>query len=393
MGIPAILRRKNSHVDSRGWADLFSGSFGIRPKRIDPLIVGITLALSLGGVVVVFSASGVMAENKFTNSTYYLQRQITWLLLGIGVMMVGASIDYGRWKRWIPVIVAGCVAGLLLVLAFGPQINGARRWLTFGYFSIQPTEMAKLAVVLYLAGFLSSPSRRVTDWKRGFLPPVAIVGMVCGLIVVEPDLGSTVVISLVFVGMMYLAGARVRHLAYLGLPMVVGLLALIWRSPERWERMTTFLNPFRDREGGGYQLVQSLLALENGGLFGVGLGQGKQKLLYLPEGHTDFVLALVGEELGLIGTSGLLALFAVLVCKGFRVAALAPDVFGRYLALGITMLLGVQALINAGVVSGILPTKGLTLPLVSYGGSSLLVTMLAIGILLSIARQGRAGPD
>ncbi len=391
MGISSLLRRKNSHNDSRAWADLFPGNFGITPKRIDPLIVGITLALSLGGLVMVFSASGVMAENKFTNATYYLQRQIVWMLLGFGVLLVGSFIDYGQWKRWVLMIVVGCVAGLLLVLGVGPQINGARRWLTFGFFSLQPTEMAKLGVVVYLAAFLSKPNRRVTDWQRGFLPPVAVVGMICGLIVVEPDLGSTVVIGLVFVGMMYLAGARVRHLAYLVIPMIVGLLSLIWMSPERWERMTTFLNPFEYREGAGYQLVQSILALENGGLFGVGLGQGKQKLLYLPEGHTDFVLALVGEELGLIGTAGLLALFAILVCKGFRVAALAPDIFGRYLALGITMLLGIQALINAGVVSGMLPTKGLTLPLVSYGGSSLLATMLAIGILLSIARQGRAG--
>ncbi|MDH3504421.1 MAG: putative lipid II flippase FtsW [Nitrospirota bacterium] len=392
MGIPAILRRKNSHVDSRAWANLFPRNLGTGSKRIDPLIVGITLALSFGGLVMVFSASGVMAENKFTNSTYYLQRQIVWILLGFGILLIGSLIDYGQWKRWIPMVVGGCVVGLLLVLAVGPQINGARRWLALGFFSIQPTEMAKLAVVLYLAAFLSNPHRRVTDLQRGFLPPVAMVGMICGLIVVEPDLGSTIVISLVFVGMMYLAGARVRHLAYLGLPMLMGVLSLIWMSPERWERMTTFMNPFADRQGAGYQLVQSILALENGGLFGVGLGQGKQKLLFLPEGHTDFVLALVGEELGLIGTAGLLGLFAILVCKGFRVAALAPDLFGRYLALGITMLLGIQALINAGVVSGLLPTKGLTLPLVSYGGSSLLVTMLAIGILLSVARQGRAGP-
>ena len=392
MGIPVIFRRKNSHVESRAWADLFPGNLGIGSRRIDPLIVGITLALSLGGLVMVFSASGVMAENKFTNATYYLQRQIVWMLLGFGVLLVGSFIDYRQWKRWIPMVVGGCIVGLLLVLAVGPQINGARRWLALGFFSIQPTEMAKLAVVLYLAAFLANPQRRVTDWQRGFLPPVAMVGIMCGLIVVEPDLGSTVVISLVFVSMMYLAGARVRHLAYLGGPMILGVGALIWMSPERWERMTTFMNPFADRQGAGYQLVQSILALENGGLFGVGLGQGKQKLMFLPEGHTDFVLALVGEELGLMGTCGLLALFAILVCKGFRVAALAPDLFGRYLALGITMLLGIQALINAGVVSGLLPTKGLTLPLVSYGGSSLLVTMLALGILLSVARQGRAGP-
>ena len=387
-----LLRRKNGHRDSRAWADLFQADIALGRRRIDPLILGITVALSLGGLVMVFSASGVVAEMKYADSTYYLQRQIVWLILGFGVLFVGSQIDYLQWKSWVPWIMVGCVGGLLLVLAVGPQINGARRWLTFGFFSIQPTEMAKLAVVMYLAAFLSNPDRRITDWRRGFLPPVVVVSCLCVLIVVEPDLGSTVVISLVFVCMMYVAGARLRHLACLGLPMLLGFLSLIVASPERWERFTTFLNPFQDREGAGYQLVQSLLALENGGVFGVGLGQGKQKLLYLPEGHTDFVLALVGEELGLIGTLGVLALFIILVFKGFRVAALAPDVFGRFLALGITMLLALQAMINAGVVSGMLPTKGLTLPLVSYGGSSLLTTMLAIGILLSIARQGRASP-
>ncbi|MEX0830411.1 MAG: putative lipid II flippase FtsW [Nitrospirales bacterium] len=392
MSLPMLLRRKNAHRDSRAWADLFQGHMALGRRRIDPLIVGITIALSLGGLIMVFSASGVVAEMKYSDSTHYLQRQIIWMVLGFGVLFAGAQIDYQQWKEWVPWIVMGCVGGLLLVLVFGLQINGARRWLTFGYFSIQPTEMAKLAMVLYLAAFLSNPNRRVTDWRRGFLPPVVVVGSVCFLIVVEPDLGSIVVIGLVFVCMMYLAGARIRHLACLSLPMVLGFLALIVFSPERWERITTFLNPFQDREGAGYQLVQSLLALENGGIFGVGLGQGKQKLLYLPEAHTDFVLALVGEELGLMGTLGLLGLFVILVFKGFRVAALAPDMFGRCLALGITLLLTLQAMINAGVVSGMLPTKGLTLPLVSYGGSSLLTTMLAIGILLNIARQGRASP-
>ncbi len=386
------LGRKNAHRDSRAWADLFQSHLVLGRRRIDPLILGITVALSLGGLVMVFSASGVVAEMKYADATYYLQRQIVWMAAGFAVLFAGSLIDYHQWKPWVPWIVLSCIGGLLLVLVFGPYINGARRWLTFGFFSIQPTEMAKLAVVLYLAAFLANPDRRVTDWRRGFLPPVVLVTGLCILIVVEPDLGSIVVIGLVFVSMMYLAGARLQHLAVLALPMIVGFLSLIMMSPERWERFTTFLNPFQDREGAGYQLVQSLLALENGGIFGVGLGQGKQKLLYLPEGHTDFVLALVGEELGLIGTLGLLGLFVILVLKGFRVAALAPDVFGRFLALGITLLLSVQAMINAGVVTGILPTKGLTLPLVSYGGSSLLTTMLAIGILLSVARQGRASP-
>jgi cell division protein FtsW len=392
VNVATFLRRKNAHRDSRAWADLFQGNMAHGRRWVDPLILGITVALSLGGLVMVFSASGVVAEMKYGDSTHYLQRQIVWIVLGFGVLFVGSQIDYRQWKQWVPWIVLGCVGGLLLVLAVGPQIHGARRWLTFGFFSIQPTEMAKLAVVLYLAAFLANPNRRITDWRRGFLPPVVVVSSLCFLIVVEPDLGSIVVIGLVFVCMMYMAGARLRHLACLALPMMLGFLALIVISPERWERLTSFLNPFQDREGAGYQLVQSLLALENGGVFGVGLGQGKQKLLYLPEGHTDFVLALVGEELGLIGTLGLLGLFVILVLKGFRVAALASDVFGRFLALGITMLLAMQAMINAGVVSGMLPTKGLTLPLVSYGGSSLLTTMLAIGILLSIARQGRAGP-
>jgi len=388
--MPMLLGRKNAHRDSRAWADLFPEDMALGWRRIDPLILGITVALSLGGLVMVFSASGVVAEMKYADSTYYLQRQIVWMILGFGVLFAGSHFDYRQWKQWVPWIVAACLGGLLLVLAVGPQINGARRWLTFGFFSVQPAEMVKLAVVLYLAAFLANPNRRITDWRRGFLPPVAVVGGLCAFIVVEPDLGSIVVIGSVFVCMMYVAGARLQHLAYLGLSMLLGGFVLIVTSPERWERLTTFLNPFQDRQGAGYQLVQSLLALENGGIFGVGLGQGKQKLLYLPEGHTDFVLALLGEELGLIGTLGVLALFAILVFKGFRVAALAPDMFGRFLALGITMLLAIQAMINAGVVSGMLPTKGLTLPLVSYGGSSLLTTMLAIGILLNIARQGPA---
>ncbi len=387
-----LLKRRNAHKDRRAWADLFQGPVVLGRRRVDPLILGITVALSLGGLIMVFSASGVVAEMKHQDATFYLQRQIVWMVLGFSVLFVGATIDYRKWKPWVPWIVMGCICALLLVLVFGREVKGAQRWLTLGLFSIQPAEVAKLAVVLYVAAFLANSDRRITDWRRGFLPPVAVVSALCFLIVIEPDLGSIVVIGLVFVCMMYLAGARVRHLACLGLPMILGFLALIVFSPERWERFTTFLNPFQDPQDAGYQLVQSLWALENGGIFGVGLGHGKQKLLYLPEGHTDFVLALIGEELGLIGTLGLLGLFVILVCKGFRVAALAPDVFGRFLALGITLLLTLQAMINAGVVSGMLPTKGLTLPLVSYGGSSLLTTMFAIGILLSIARHGRTGP-
>lgn len=386
MGLTSLLRRRNAHRDLSVWADLFQDRTTVGRQRADPLILGITLAIALGGIVMVFSASGVLGET----STYYLQRQILWMILGFGVLFGAMNIPYEKWKDWVPLIILLCVGSLVMVLVMGTVVNRARRWLSFGVLSVQPTEMAKLGIVLYLAAYLSNPNRKMTDWRQGLLPPLLVVGVICALIVVEPDLGSTVVIGLVFLGMMYLAGARIRHLAVLGVPLVAGFLALIWISPERIERLMTFWDPWPVRDGPGYQLVQSLISLKHGGLFGVGLGQGQQKLLYLPEGHTDFVFALVGEELGLMGTSGLLALFAILVFKGFRVAALAPDLFGRYLALGITLLVGLQALINVGVVCGMLPTKGLTLPLVSYGGSSLLTTMLAIGILLSIARQGRA---
>ena len=248
-----LLRRRNAHQDSRAWADLFQEHMALGRRRIDPLILGITIALSMGGLIMVFSASGVVAEMKYSDSTHYLQRQIVWMVLGFCLLFVGAQIDYRQWKPWVPWIVGACVAGLLLVLAFGPQINGARRWLTFGFFSIQPTEMAKLAVVLYLAAFLANPNRRVTDWRRGFLPPVVVVSGLCFFIVVEPDLGSIVVIGLVFVCMMYLAGARTWPF---GLFRVADdpwfSCAHCSSAQSDGSDLRHSLNPFQDREGARY---------------------------------------------------------------------------------------------------------------------------------------------
>ena len=381
------MRRKNTSTGSSSWADLFDQPYVIKSGSLDGVILGVTISLTLSGLIMVFSASGIMAETRFSESTYFLQRQGIWLVLGFVVMFLTARLDYAVWKSLAPKVLGGCAGLLLLVLFIGSEVNGARRWLHVVWFSVQPSELTKIAVVFYLASYLAKPGLRMTEWRTGFLPPVAVVGLLCALIVVEPDLGSSVVLGLVLLGMLYLGGARYRHLLGMGLLLVPVVGGLILKSPERWERVVSFWNPWQDSTGSGYQLVQSFLALEHGGVFGVGLAQGKQKLLYLPESHTDFVLALVGEELGLIGTTALLVLFAVLVLKGFRVAAQAPDLFGRYLALGITLLLGIQVLMNAGVVSGLLPTKGLTLPLVSYGGSSLLTSMMAIGVLLSVSRQ------
>ena len=386
------MRRKNTSMVPLNWSDLFDYRHRYHGKSLDGFILGVVVALTLIGLIMVFSASGVMAETRFRESTYFLQRQGIWLLLGFVILFVTARVDYGIWQSLTPKILIGCVGLLLLVLFIGSEVNGARRWLHLGWFSIQPSELAKLAVVFYLAMYLSKPELRLQDWRNGFLPPVLVVGVMGGLILIEPDFGSAVVIGTVMGGLLYLAGARYLHLIGLGLLFVPPMAGLVWRSPERMERLVSFWNPWVDATGAGYQLVQSFLALQQGGVFGVGLAQGRQKLLYLPEGHTDFVLALVGEELGLIGTTTLLVLFAVLVIKGFRVAAKARDHFGRYLALGITLLLGVQALMNAGVVSGLLPTKGLTLPFVSYGGSSLLTSMLAIGVLLSVASHREVNP-
>ncbi|MBM4124968.1 MAG: stage V sporulation protein E, partial [Nitrospira sp.] len=232
---------------------------------------------------------------------------------------------------------------------------------------------------------------RVTEFATGFLPPLLVVGVLAGLVLLQPDLGTVVVIGLVTLGLLFLAGARLLHLFGL-VPIVVPAVAvLIWKSPYRLQRLMTFLDPMRDPTGAGFQVNQSFLAFGSGGLFGVGLGEGEQKLFFLPEAHTDFVLALAGEELGLVGTSAIMLLYAILVLKGFQIASRAREPFGRHLALGITLLIGLQALINAGVVTGMLPTKGLTLPLVSYGGSSLMVNLLAIGILLSISRDRQGG--
>ena len=380
------MRRKNTSRLSSSWSDLFDHPNRRPGGSFDGVILGVVVALTLIGLVMVFSASGVLAETRFRDSTYFLQRQGIWLTLGFLILFVTARLDYGLWQSLTSQLLACCVALLVLVLFIGVEVNGARRWLHATWFSIQPSELTKLAVVLYLAAYIAKPGFRIHEWRAGFLPPVLVVGSLCVLIVIEPDFGSAVVVGTVMLGLLYLAGARYLHLLGLLLLLVPVIGGLVARSPERWERLVSFWDPWLDASGSGYQLVQSFLALEHGGVFGVGLAQGRQKLLYLPEGHTDFVLALVGEELGLIGTTALLVLFGVLVVKGFRVAAQARDTFGRYLALGITLLLGVQVLMNAGVVCGLLPTKGLTLPFVSYGGSSLLTSMMAIGLLLSVAR-------
>lgn len=363
-----------------------------RPSA-DGTVLVITVVLALIGLVMVFSASGVVAGNRFHDAIYFLKRQVAWLLFGFILLQIASHLDYLMWRKLaLPILI---MTAVLLILVLIPSIGfaakGARRWLKMGPISIQPAEMVKLVVVLYVAAYLTHKGDRVKEFTRGFLPPFIIVGLLSALVLLQPDLGTVVVIGTVTLGLLFLAGARLLHLsALLPLLLLAGGL-MIWKSPYRLQRMLTFLDPMKDPMGAGFQVNQSFLAFGSGGPFGVGLGAGKQKLFFLPEAHTDFVLALVGEELGLVGTAAIMLLFGVLIMKGFHIAGRAQDPFGRHLALGITLLIGAQALINAGVATGLLPTKGLTLPLVSYGGSSLLINLLAIGILLSISRDRQRG--
>jgi cell division protein FtsW len=372
-----------------------SGQRSGRRVAMDPALLAVTLVLALVGLVMVFSASAVVAGNRFQDPWYYLKRQLAWLAVGLVLMHLASRLDYTVWRKAAVPILA--VNVMLLVLVLMPSVGiiakGARRWLQVGSIHVQPAELAKLASVIYLSAYLAKKSDKITQFARGLLPPIIVVGSLGGLVLLEPDLGTVVVLGLVMFTLLFLGGAKIQHLLTLGLCTLPVVLVLILRSDYRRQRLLTFLSPWKDASDAGFQITQSFLAFGSGGLFGVGLGEGKQKLFFLPEAHTDFVLALIGEELGLAGTALIILLFALFVIKGFHVANRARVPFGRYLGMGITLLIGVQALVNAGVVTGLLPTKGLTLPFVSYGGSSLVASLLAVGILLSISRDRQGGRE
>lgn len=362
---------------------------------MDHTLLMIMIALTLVGLVMVFSASAVVATNRFQDSGYFLKRQLAWMTFGLLLMHVSSRIDYIWWKRlWLPLLgLTVTLLAMVLIPSIGVAAKGARRWLSLGPFAVQPAEIAKLVAVIYLAAYLARKEERLTDFWIGLVPALCVVGVLSGLILLEPDLGTVVVMGSVTIGMLFLGGARLSHLLSLGLCAVPAVLALALGRSYRRDRLMTFLDPWKDASDTGFQITQSFLAFGSGGLFGVGLGEGKQKLFFLPEAHTDFVLALVGEELGLVGTAVVILLFAIFVVRGFQISARARMPFGRFLGMGITLLIGTQALINACVVTGLLPTKGLTLPFVSYGGSSLVVCMLGVGILLSISRDRQAGRE
>ncbi len=369
-----------------------------RPSKrvsMDHTLLMITIVLALIGLVMVFSASAVMAGSRFHDAGYFLKRQVVWLVVGLLLMQVMSRIDYVWWKRLaIPLLgVTVLLLALVLVPSIGVAAKGGRRWLHAGPVLVQPAELAKLVLLMYVAAYMAKREDTITRFVGGLLPLLVVFGVVGSLVLLERDLGTVVVMGVTVMGLLFLGGARISHLVWLGLAGLAAVTVLVLGSSFRLQRVMVFLAPWKDPTNAGFQITQSFLAFGHGGLFGVGLGEGRQKLFFLPEAHTDFVLALVGEEIGLIGTAGIILLFALFVVRGFHIAARARMPFGRYLGMGITLLIGVQALINACVVTGLVPTKGLTLPFVSYGGSSLTTCMAGVGILLNISRDRRSGPD
>jgi len=387
------MSRKGNEAGTLALPWSFSRDRAASRPSADGTVLIVAVILTLIGLVMVFSASGVVAGNRFHDAIYFLKRQIAWLLFGFILLQLASRLDYLVWRKLaVPILAVTCVLlVLVLIPSIGVAVKGARRWLKLGPISLQPAEMVKLVAVFYVAAYLTNKGERIKEFKAGFLPPLLVVGLLSGLVLLQPDLGTVVVVGAVTLGLLFLGGARLLHLSGLIPMFLIAVGLLIWKSPYRLQRLLIFLDPTKDPTGAGFQVNQSFLAFGSGGPFGVGLGAGKQKLYFLPEAHTDFVLALVGEELGLVGTTAVMLLFAILIMKGLKIAGRAQDPFGRHLAYGITLLIGAQAMINASVATGLLPTKGLTLPLVSYGGSSLLVNLLAIGILLSISRDRQGG--
>jgi cell division protein FtsW len=368
----------------------------VRREQIDKWLFGATLALCLLGAVMIFSASAVTAKEQYGHSYYFVLRQAVWLLAGLAGMFALMKLDYHKLRKPAVVYTVICGVLVLLVLAlFVSKSHATHRWIRLGPIGIQPSELAKLGAILYLAWFLDLRRRgatrlnfRTDDLLQTILPAVAPVLVCVGLIVMQPDLGTSVDIVLIMVAILFVAGLSWKWLAVGTATALPVLFVLITFVSYRLARVVSFLHPETDPQGAGFQLMQSLIAVGSGGFTGVGLMESKQKLFYLPEAHTDFIYAVICEELGFFGAIMVIMLFAVYGYRGMRAAFNAPDGFGRTLALGVTALVIFQSLINFAVVLGMMPTKGIPLPFVSYGGSSLLAMLLATGVLLNVAHQG-----
>jgi cell division protein FtsW len=359
-------------------------------RRLDPILLLSTLVLVGFGIVMVYSASFAVADQRMGDPYHFLKKQAVAAVLGIILLILAARMNYHLWQALsLPLLLASVVLlGALILPGMRHEIGGSSRWLKIASFSFQPAELAKLALVIYLARSLTKKEGRMKDFTVGFLPHIIVLGALFVLVLMQPDFGTGVLFAALVFIMLFAAGTRLVFLAGALAPAVPVLAYLAIRADYRWERIVAFWDPWKDPGRAGFQIIQSFLAFGAGRVFGVGLGEGRQKLFYLPEVHTDFIFSVIGEELGLVGVTLLTALFAVLIIRGFQICFRARDPFGIYLSLGITVLIAIQTLLNMGVVMGLLPTKGSTLPFISYGGTSLVVNLMAVGILLNIHSRG-----
>jgi cell division protein FtsW len=359
-------------------------------KRIsvDRWLFIVTLLLVFVGLVMVFSASAVMAKERYGSGYVFLLRQLGWAAAGLIAMVVAMKVDYSRFKH--PAVVyslLGITTLMLMSVFLLSRAHNTHRWIHFGTFSFQPSEMAKPALILFLAFFLESRTRTMDDWRNTLLPSIIPTLVFIALIVFQPDLGTAIACAAITACVLFVAGLEIKYLGYAFAASILPLYLLIFHVAYRRDRILAFLNPYSDPQGRGFHIIQSLIAVSTGGVTGVGLMEGKQKLFYLPEPHTDFIFSVISEELGLVGAIVIVALFAIFLWRGIRTAMRTQDMFGRFLAVGITSMVVVQAFINISVVLGLMPTKGIPLPFISYGGSSLFVTLACVGVLLNVTKH------
>ncbi|MBZ5627930.1 MAG: putative lipid II flippase FtsW [Acidobacteriia bacterium] len=355
---------------------------------VDKTLFTVTLILVFIGLVMVFSASAVVAKERFGSPYYFVLRQFGWALAGLAAMFAAMRLDYRRYKHPAVVFSLMGITTLLLVLVFFlDRSHNTHRWIRLGVLSFQPSELAKPALILFLAYFLETRTKFMDDWRRTLIPATAPAVVMAALILMQPDLGTALACGAISAVVLFVAGMSLKYYAWALAPLPLFFYVFVVRVPWRYQRILAFIDPYSDPQGRGFHIIQSLIAVGTGGLTGLGLMEGKQKLFYLPEPHTDFIFAVTAEELGLLGATLVVVLFAIFLYRAIRAAVLTDDIFARYLATGIGAMVGVQALFNISVVLGMAPTKGIPLPFISYGGSSLFITLASVGVLLNITQH------
>ncbi|MFV8827645.1 putative lipid II flippase FtsW [Alkalihalobacterium sp. APHAB7] len=358
-------------------------------KDNDWLLIVVTALLSIFGLIMVFSSSYVWALYQTGDFYFFIKRQSMWFFMGIFVFFIVMHIPFQLYRKLSAVIILGSIVILTAVLFFGHEVYGAQRWIRIGPLNIQPSEFVKLGMIMYLASVYSKKQAYIDQFIKGVMPPLIVVTIVLALIVRQPDLGTATSILLVTILIVFFSGAKIKHLILLGMSGVAVFVIAVLAAPYRMKRITSYLDPFADAAGDGYQILQSYIAIAHGGLSGAGLGQSVQKLMYLPEPQTDFILAIISEELGLLGVAFVFACYTIIFFKGVMAGIRCKNPFGSLLAFGIVFQIGIQIVFNVGAVSGLLPITGIPLPFISNGGSSLLVSMISVAVLANISRQNR----